>query len=272
MIEPTKGYTEGIKITINGCEITSENGYAIAITEFDNELPEVFSISQDTELSGKKGEICVLVANEKALNWALENEFVNAIVFMKDITGLTSAVHIRNNVHIIGNGSKLEFTSLDGEEKNSAVIVFADGVIIEGLTVKTVRNEEKWTGAYAVQVYDAKNVTLRNVTLTGGDAALLVNGSQVTLEGTIDVSGNAFGGIEVSKGELLDTNGKLIIAEGAIIRNDNESATQPTIWIEGDGTEGHPLQGEVLGAEELAEETKSEKHQMFYYLKNSEEE
>ena len=87
-----------------------------------------------------------------------------------------------------------------------------------------------WQGNYVIQVFNTKEVTLNNIKLIGGDAALLVNGSDVTLTGRIDVSGNQFGGIEVSKGtELGLQNSELTVTEALI--NDTEAYRLPTIWL-----------------------------------------
>src|SRR5690606_27387736 len=75
-----------------------------------------------------------------------------------------------------------------------------------------------WGGNYVLHVYDTTGVSISDITLTGGDAALLVNGSAVTLTGTIDVSGNEFGGIESSLGSGLSTD-PVLVATGSTLVN-----------------------------------------------------
>ncbi len=84
--------------------------------------------------------------------------------------------------------------------------------------------------AYVLQFYKTTG-TLRNVKLTGADGGLLVNGSVVTFEGTIDVSGNKLGGIEMSRGQDV-TEFPDIIADEAKIINTTESSIAPTVWID----------------------------------------
>ncbi len=58
---------------------------------------------------------------------------------------------------------------------------------------------------------------------------MLVNGSEVTLEGAIDVSGNEFGGIESSKGVGLENDPELNVTD-ATFTNTSEAYGLPTIW------------------------------------------
>ena len=61
---------------------------------------------------------------------------------------------------------------------------------------------------------------------------MLVGSSDVTLKGTIDVSGNAFGGIEVSKGSELERMPSLDATEATLVNTD-EKVTLPTVWEDG---------------------------------------
>ena len=89
------------------------------------------------------------------------------------------------------------------------------------------------TQNYVIKVYNTE-ATIKYLGLTGANAGLQINASKVTLEGTIDVSGNAFGGIEVCKGVVAGLeNPQLTIAEGATIENEDETVTTPTIWEDG---------------------------------------
>ncbi|MBU3146283.1 ice-binding family protein [Clostridium sp. CF012] len=95
-----------------------------------------------------------------------------------------------------------------------------------------------WQGNYVIEVYNTKGVNIDDIKLIGGDAALLVNGSDVTLTGRIDVSGNEYGGIEVSKGTVADLqNSTLTVTETGTLVNVTEAYSLPTIWLaRGQGT------------------------------------
>lgn len=87
-----------------------------------------------------------------------------------------------------------------------------------------------WQGNYVLHVYNTSGVTISDLNLTGGDAGLLVNGSDVTLEGDINVGGNEFGGIEVSKGTAPDLKNSELTISGKLT-NETESYGKPTIWV-----------------------------------------
>lgn len=124
--------------------------------------------------------------------------------------------------HII-LGADLEFI----EKVNVTYPVIIDG---NNHTISGV-NTEGWTGFYLLQFYKTEAV-LSNITLTNADAGILVNGSSLTLLGDVDLSGNEFGGVEVSRGKNVNEVSKLNVRE-AVLKNDTEDFGQPTIWIDG---------------------------------------
>ncbi|GIO62883.1 S-layer homology domain-containing protein [Paenibacillus cineris] len=87
-----------------------------------------------------------------------------------------------------------------------------------------------WQGNYVLHVYNTSGVTISDLNLAGGDAGLLVNGSDVTLEGDVNVGGNEFGGIEVSKGAAPGLNNSVLNVAGTLT-NETESYGKPTIWV-----------------------------------------
>ncbi|WML46182.1 pectate lyase-like adhesive domain-containing protein [Neobacillus sp. PS3-40] len=89
-----------------------------------------------------------------------------------------------------------------------------------------------WQGNYVLQVYNTTGVTVSDLKLQGADGALLVNGSEVTLTGTMDVSGNEYGGIEVGKGSGVQADPSLTVT-GASFVNSTEAYGLPTIWEDG---------------------------------------
>jgi len=141
-------------------------------------------------------------------------------------------------------------------------------------------NPDNWQGVYGIQVYNATEVTLNDVSVTGAEGGILVNGSEVTLEGTVDVSGNESGGIEVSKGDGALDKPKLTV--DATEKYGQESVEKPVIWIDGfkcdkntDGfvkeedvedvvhfENGHELNGRKVCVHDVEENKK--KHQYFY--------
>lgn len=114
----------------------------------------------------------------------------------------------------------------DGVLVNSGTTVIKNIKInVNGLADKT-----KWGGNYGIQVFTG-NTTIENVTATGANAGILINGSKAVMKGTIDVSGNGFGGIEVSQG--TKTEAPSLDASAATFVNTDEAYGKPTIWIDG---------------------------------------
>jgi hypothetical protein len=147
------------------------------------------------------------VATLSELQAALANPVIKTINITADISTTIKLV-TSNPVTINGNGHTISFT---------------------GITPTT------WGGDYVLQVYDT-TATLNDIKLTGGNAALLVNGSAVTLTGSIDVSGNGFGGIEVSRGTAAGLQNSSLIVSGTLI-NSTEAYGLPTIWtVTGQGS------------------------------------
>ena len=145
------------------------------------------------------------------------------------------------------------------------VIVVGRDVTINGNgnIISYVGETGSWSGGsgdnYVLQVYNAE-ATIKDIGLTGASAGLLVNASKVTLEGTINVSGNVFGGIEVSKGVAENLgDSQLTISNTAKIINITEAYAEPTIWIDG-------TNATVVGADKFTSTTEVKKGQVQYYM------
>ena len=129
---------------------------------------------------------------------------------------------------------KVRFIHITENIETSETIVINRPVGIAGLnhTITFTGDTDGWQGNYVIQVYNVGASRINDIKLTGGDAALLINGSSVMLGGKIDVSGNEFGGIEVSKGKEAIFDPILIWMGGEFI-NTSEVYGQPTIWEDG---------------------------------------
>lgn len=126
-------------------------------------------------------------------------------------------INIERPVTIDGNGKTITYTgTFKGEVYDNTV--WGSGKDGDG------------QGVYVIQVYRTE-ATIKNITLTGGNAGLSANGATITLIGNIDVSGNGFGGIEMTKGSGV-TELPYIKAGEAVITNTNETTTTPTVWTD----------------------------------------
>ena len=74
----------------------------------------------------------------------------------------------------------------------------------------------------------------RNYKATGGNAGIIVNGATATIGENVDVSGNTFGGIEVSKG-TGEGLGDAQLTVTSAITNTTEAYGKPTVWTDGEG-------------------------------------
>ena len=193
------------------------------ITATDKAGNTVTSATFDFDATG------ALVTNIDELNAALSDNTIETIYLNNDITDLTSRVVVNRAVTINGNNHKLTFTDAintapDGEKQG--IVVNANDVVINDLTVEmNAIDNEAWTGTYAIQVYNG-TATLNNITATKADGGIFANNSTITLTGTIDVSGNEFGGIEVSNGNPV------LNATEATLVNTTEEFKKPTIWTD----------------------------------------
>lgn len=157
------------------------------------------------------------VKDEAEFRAAMNNAEVKTIELTTDIT-IENKLNIIQDKTIIGNNHSIKYV---GKFKNDGDKYTWGSAATEG---------EFKGGVYVIQAYTA-NVTLRDITLTGANVGLGVNGANVTLEGTVNVTGNGFGGIEVTKGQNVQVLPSLTI-NGTIV-NEDEVAARPTLWTDG---------------------------------------
>lgn len=192
------------------------------------------------------------MTDESGLNAAINDPSVTNIKLDSNIT-VTSPVTFDKKITFNGDGNQLE-TSNTG-----STVIFLKDATVSNLEVTSTADNESWNKSYGVQFYTG-NHTLDNAKLSGCNAGMLVNGATVTLQGTIDVSNNTFGGIEVSKGSGEGLSASIINIANAKLVNNTEAYGKPTIWI--DGTTDDI--GIVNGADNL---TRVEiKNQIHYYI------
>ncbi len=153
-----------------------------------------------------------LVHNQEELLESLNNKDITNIVLANDIN-TTQKINITRKVTIDGSNHTLKYVGTFGEEKSS--------------------DNKIWSGIYLIQVYKTI-VTVKDIKLTGGNAAILVNGGTVKLLGNIDVSGNGFGGIELSQGKGVTNQSRMIIDDDTNLVNTTETSTTPTMWVPSD--------------------------------------
>lgn len=201
------------------------------------------------------------IHDEEELRYALsEKNNATELVLLNDITGVKERLIINKSLTFDGNGNTISFTS----DVNSSThgtrhgfLVNANNVTVMNLNVLMDALDEKWTGTYGIQAYNSNGVVFENVTATGADAGLFANNSDVTLKGTIDLSSNEFGGMEVS-------NGVAALTVDAEILNNSEEYAKPTIWIDEVNTNSANVQ--ISGTDNMFINTIAKVGQHQYYL------
>ena len=175
------------------------------------------------------------ISNEEELRTA-SSSGKGVYYLTKDIE-LASQLNITAPITLDGEGkwtiSRDTAGKASGDMTTNAIIqVTVDGVTLQNLKVagSSAVTDEWDKGEYGIKIYDAENVTLRNISITKVNAGVLVNGSTATLEGTVDVTGNIFGGIEVSKGEAATLTPSTLTIKGTVVCTDTEV---PAVWIDG---------------------------------------
>lgn len=181
------------------------------------------------------------------------------------ITSGAEQVKLTDNISV--ESGNLDITGVKNFDGNGKTITFnttgqnfvaMQDATIENVTVENAVADDNWSSTYGVQCYNG-TYTLKNVTSKGGNAGILVNSANVTLEGTIDVSDNAFGGIEVSKSSNPDMANSTLNVNGATIVNTSEAYGKPTIWTDGEGQT-------VTGVENMFANSTVKEGQVQYYL------
>lgn len=118
-----------------------------------------------------------------------------------------------------------------------------------------------WQGNYILQFYESKAV-IRNIHFSGGDAAILVNGSKLSVEGVLGFDDQEFGGIELSQGKNVMEKSKLSFGSNIDIYSYTETYEVPTIWIDSNG--GSIAKNDLIKGER--DLVKGGKNQTYFYL------
>lgn len=192
---------------------------ALAMSMLASQLPVTASAQEAT-------------MEEEALTAALAQAQTGDTVELTGSVELTSQLVIEKEIVLDGNG----FTISKGESEdvfpNNAGILVTAGATLRDLNVEGPNtNPAGWDGGeFAIKFYEAQGAVLQDVTVGQANAGIQVNGGSVTMSGSITVSDNEFGGIEVCREGRLDLT-------QAVLVNESETKEVPTLWNDsGKGT------------------------------------
>lgn len=170
---------------------------------------------------------------------------------------VATPIAIGRKVDVDGQGHTITF-STTGQN----LVVTGDGAHVHNIAVKNTADTTKWNSTYGVQFYNG-TYTIENITSTGANAGILVNSSTATLGSGVDVSGNNFGGIEVSQSSNEGSPASSLTVNSKIV-NTTEAYGKPTVWTDGDNASVTDKTGMTANGE-------IKENQVQYYLdvKNS---
>lgn len=268
-IEVSKSSAEGSKNSI----LNINNAKLINSTEKYSK-PTVWTDGTGCAVNGAKSMFINSEVREGQIQYYLQKEnIVKPATEVEDVDSLRDAIlngdtdiKLINNIDV--ESGNLDITGVKHFDGDNKTITFnttgqnfvstTDGAVIENVIVDNKVADENWSSTYGIQVYNG-NYTIKNVTTKGGNAGILVNSANVKLEGTIDVSNNTFGGIEVSRSSNLDLPNSTLNINGATIINRTEIYARPTIWTDGEGQT-------IIGADNMFINNDVKKGQVQYYL------
>jgi hypothetical protein len=200
--------------------VMAPTAYAVTGDIISNSLTATFIVVDEATAS---------VESLEQLTAALTNEKVTTINITSNISS-TAPVIVNRQVTINGGGYMLSFTGLEdiASTTDDGLILNATSTVNNLIVDAGLKDINKWSGTYAIHVYKASAV-LNDVSATGANGGILVNGSSVTFIGKIDVSGNGSVGIESSRGSEVEADPSLNLADATVI-NSTETHAMPTMW------------------------------------------
>ena len=220
--------------TINNVTPTKE-GYAFVGWYTDSTLTTEYSssleIKNDVVLYAKWKQVVANITTQAELEAALANADITTINLINNIS-VDKSIIIDRSIAINGNNNTMSLTTVTSG--NNQVL-------------KTYSGDEEIS------------VELKDIKLTGANAALIVLDNSKVIATNVDVSGNAWGGIEVKN---VATSS--LIATG--ITNTSEEEGHATIWV--DETNIDEMLATILCEEVAVQETEGSngKPQVQYYL------
>lgn len=202
------------------------------------------------------------VSSPEELEEIFNDSTKNAVTLSGPVE-MSKESQISHKITIDGEGNTM------GTSSQGKVITLTAGGTIKNLNIESTADNTEWHSSYGIQIYTGK-ATIENAKISGGNAAIIVNGAEVTLKGKIDVSGNTFGGIEVSKGTAQGLTAGILNIDGATLINNTEEYGKPTIWIDGiSDNEGIVNDAESLTKIVLTKEDGTQQIQYYLDSKNA---
>ena len=112
----------------------------------------------------------------------------NAINLLDDIKVSSEILLNKEGIILEGNGKTIMVDhAVTGDAGSAGILVSADGITMQNVKVVGPNNTNSWqNGQYVIKIYNAKNTAIKDVELTNGSGAVQVNGSTVTISGSLN--------------------------------------------------------------------------------------
>jgi hypothetical protein len=195
-------------------------------------VPFIFS----TDAFAATVAVCTTTCDAGSIQAAIDSAAVGDTISFGGNATINHQLTINKNITIDGGGNTI-FASFakTGNDNNSAIGIYSDGVTVDNLTVDGAGGRAWPYGLHGINVYQANNVNLNNVTLKNNTYnGLTVNGSNVTVS-NLHTSSNGWHGVDVDQGTGVTSPAVLNVAGvsthsselgGAIyVDNDTKKAT-----------------------------------------------
>lgn len=201
------------------------------------------------------------VSTPEELASACSDVDTTSITFKNNMT-ISSQITPVGSLVIDGAGhevtANITYDDPNGYGAGVRFVAANDGSEIKNITVIGPNSTNPgWDeGEYALKIYGAGTIKVTDCKFNNANAGIMVHDSNAIFEGNIDVSGNEFGGIEVSKGATLTINGT--------ITNSTEAPDRPTLWTNGSDNPVGVINGSFAGS--LTSKFIEEKNQTYYYI------
>ena len=221
------GLTEGKHCSVCNEVLVAQTVVPVADHKYENGKCTVCGEADPGEAAASIGEENYLTLAE-AINAAKDGETVKLL----QNVSISSQLNINKAITLDGNGKTITRVPTEtGKTTVKAGILVTAAATIKNLTVSGPnKTQPGWdSGEFGIKFYNAEGAELIDCKVTGANAGIQVNGGSVTMTGTIDLSGNEFGGMEVCHGAKLDISGATLV-------NEEETANCPVLW--NDDTKG----------------------------------
>lgn len=173
----------------------------------------------------------------------LYSVFSSYRVYAASYVGVDGQTHVDTAADLQAalNDASVIYITLDADiTTTSTILINRSGVRLNGNdhTITYTGDAAGWQGHYVVQAFNVSDVEINSLRVSGGDAGILINSSQVVVKGNTHIDNFEFGGIEVSRSSNHSLPTSALTMQGGLWNFSNsEAGGTPSVWVvNGEGT------------------------------------